>query len=324
MPHVTSPTAIEPFIARWQAAGGSERANYQLFITELCELLALPKPDPAQADARDNAYVFERRVVFKHGDGTNSNGFIDCYRRTAFILEAKQTKLAETVGKVFDDALMRARGQAENYARALPSDEGRPPFLVIVDVGNVIELYAEFSRSGATYTPFPDPRSHRIRLADLRNETVRARLRSVWLAPLTLDPATASAKVTRKIADQLAVIAKTLETEHTPEIVAGFLTRCLFSMFAEDVCLIPHRSFSDLLDSVANAPEQFQPMVATLWQEMDRGGFSVILRQTLPRINGKLFKDTTTLPLTAPRSICCRKPPMPTGRMSNLPSSAPC
>jgi hypothetical protein len=60
--------------------------------------------------------------------------------------------------------MQRARGQAEAYARALPAEEGRPPFLVVVDVGNVIELYAEFSRSGATYTPFPDPRSHRIRL----------------------------------------------------------------------------------------------------------------------------------------------------------------
>jgi hypothetical protein len=295
---MTTPAQIDTFIARWQAAGGSERANYQLFITELCELLDLPKPEPAQADARDNAYVFERRVTFAHGDGSNSNGFIDCYRRTCFILEAKQTKLTEAVGKVFDDALLRARAQAENYARALPADEGRPPFLIVVDVGNVIELYAEFSRTGATYTPFPDPSSHRIRLADLREDKVRARLRSVWLDPLSLDPATASARVTREIADRLAVIAKSLEGAHSPEIVAGFLTRCLFSMFAEDVQLIPARAFTGLLDSVANAPEQFQPLVAQLWGEMDRGGFSVILRETLPRINGKLFKDTTALPLT--------------------------
>jgi hypothetical protein len=32
---------------------------------------------------------------------------------------------------------------------------------MVVDVGTVIEVYAEFSRSGGTYTPFPDPRSHR-------------------------------------------------------------------------------------------------------------------------------------------------------------------
>src|SRR5699024_7841926 len=142
---------VDAFIARWQNAGGSERANYQLFLTELCELLELPKPDPAADDTRDNAYVFERRVTFRHGDGSESYGYIDLYRRGTFVLEAK--KLKQTEGRGFDDALLRARGQAEQYARALPAGEGRPPFLVVVDVGHVIELYAEFSRSGATYTP---------------------------------------------------------------------------------------------------------------------------------------------------------------------------
>jgi hypothetical protein len=139
---------IDEFIARWQAAGGSERANYQLFVHELCLLLEVPTPDPAREDTRDNAYVFERRVTFRHGDGTESNGFIDCYRRGNFVLEAKRIRKADGAG--FDDALMRARGQAEQYARALPATEGRPPFLLVVDVGNVIELYAEFTRSGAT------------------------------------------------------------------------------------------------------------------------------------------------------------------------------
>jgi SAM-dependent methyltransferase len=290
---------IENFIARWQSAGGSERANYQLFITELCHLLDLPKPEPAQADAADNAYVFERRVTFRHGDGSSSNGYIDCYRRATFILEAKQTRLAEEQGKVFDAALLRARGQAENYARALPADEGRPPFLVVVDVGNVIELYAEFSRSGATYTPFPDPRSHRIRLADLRDEAIRARLTAVWLDPQSLDPAAASARVTREIAGHLAELAKSLEQAgHAAETVAGFLTRCLFSMFAEDVQLIPKGSFSELLNGFKDDATQFVPLVHALWREMDVGGMSLVLRKTLPRFNGKLFKQPEVLPLT--------------------------
>ena len=146
---------IAAFIARWSAASGSERANYQLFVGELCDLLGTPKPDPAREDTRDNAYVFERRVQFAHGDGSHSHGFIDCYQCGRFVLEAKKVRAgAHTQG--FDDALLRARAQAESYARALPATEGRPPFLVVVDVGHVIELYAEFSRSGATYTPFPD------------------------------------------------------------------------------------------------------------------------------------------------------------------------
>ena len=295
-------SAIETFIARWQAAGGSERANYQLFITELCELLALPKPEPARAEAADNAYVFERRVTFRHGDGSSSSGFIDCYRRACYILEAKQTRLAETVGRVFDDALLRARGQAENYARALPAEEGRPPFLIVVDVGNVIELYAEFSRSGATYTPFPDPRSHRIRLADLRDAAIRRRLAAVWLDPLSLDPATATAQVTREIAAHLAEVAKSLEAAgHAAETVAGFLTRCLFSMFAEDVGLIPKGSFTELLQGLKDDTAQFVPLVGALWKEMDAGGFSLVLRKTLPRFNGKLFKQPDVLPVTKPQ-----------------------
>ena len=63
--------------------------------------------------------------------------------------------------------MLAARGQAELYAKALPVIEGWPPFLVIVDVGHSIELYADFSRSGKTYVAFPDALTHRIPLRDV-------------------------------------------------------------------------------------------------------------------------------------------------------------
>jgi hypothetical protein len=293
---IRSENAVEKFITRWQSASGSERANYQLFVHELCTLLELPTPDPAREDTRDNAYVFERRITFRHGDGTESPGFIDCYRRAAFVLEAKKVKQA--AGKGFDDALLRARGQGEQYARALPAAEGRPPFLLVIDVGNVIELYAEFTRSGATYTPYPDPRSHRIQLADLRDEAIRLRLRAVWLDPLSLDPTRQSAKVTRDVAERLAEVARVLEAAgHAPEIVAGFLSRCLFSMFAEDVGLLPRRAFVDLLESLKDNPAQFVPLVGEVWRAMDRGEFSAAVRADLLKFNGKLFKNPQVLPL---------------------------
>ncbi len=293
---IRSENAVEKFITRWHSASGSERANYQLFVHELCSLLELPTPDPAREDTRDNAYVFERRVMFRHGDGTESSGYIDCYRRGMFVLEAKKVRKE---GKGFDDAMLRARGQAEQYARALPSPEGRPPFLVVVDVGNVIELYSEFTRSGATYTPFPDPRSHRIQLADLRDEAARQRLRAVWLDPLALDPTRQSAKVTREVAERLAEVARVLEAAgHAPEVVAGFLSRCLFSMFAEDVGLLPKRAFVDLLESLKDNPAQFVPLVGEVWRAMDRGEFSAAVRADLLKFNGKLFKNPQVLPLT--------------------------
>lgn len=213
---------IDTFITRWAGATGTERANYQLFLTELCALLGLPQPDPARQDTHDNAYCFEHRVVFQHGDGTESHGFIDLYRRTCYVLECKQTGLSLDTGG-WDKAMLRAHGQAVQYVRALPAAEGRPPFVVVVDVGRSIELYSEFSRSGGgAYIPYPDPRSHRIRLDDLRRPEIRARLRAVWLDPLSLDPTRYAARVTREIAVRLARLAVSLESAgHPPQAVPG-------------------------------------------------------------------------------------------------------
>jgi hypothetical protein len=289
--------AIERFIRRWRKAGGSERSNYQLFLTELCTLLELPQPEPAGDDTRDNAYVFERRVAMPQPDGSSLSGFIDLYRRGCYVLEAKQTgKTLDSSG--WDKAMLRAHNQADQYARGLPADEGRPPFILVVDVGRNIEIYSEFTRSGATYTPYPDSRSHRIRLEDLHKEAIRDRIRAVWLDPISLDPTRRSARVTREIADQLATLAKSLEADgHKPERVAGFLMRALFTMFAEDVGLLPPRALTDLLQRLKNKPENFAPMLENLWQTMNTGGFSPILESKVIRFNGGLFSDASAITL---------------------------
>ncbi|MEO5661018.1 MAG: type IIL restriction-modification enzyme MmeI, partial [Polaromonas sp.] len=160
---------------RWQGVTASELSTAQSFVRELCELLAVDAPHATP----EPSYMFERPITFSHGDGSSSAGRVDCYRRGHFVLEAKKL-WAGSHTKGFDDALLRARSQAEGYARALPAREGRPPFLLVVDVGNVIEVYSEFSRSGATYTPFPDPRSHRLSPADLAKAAVRETLRRIW------------------------------------------------------------------------------------------------------------------------------------------------
>ena len=79
----------DDFITRWQGSGGSERANFQQFAIELTQLLGVPAPKPATADAQNDDYRFERPVTFIH-TGVQSRGFVDLYRRGAFIMEAKQ------------------------------------------------------------------------------------------------------------------------------------------------------------------------------------------------------------------------------------------
>ncbi len=284
------------FIERWQHNDGTEQANSQLFLTELCELLTLPKPDPATIDTENNAYVFERRVDIQHPNGETKRGRIDLYKRGCFVLESKQTHLSlDSSG--WDKAMLRAHSQADNYIRALPADEGRPPFLIVIDVGRSIELYAEFSQSGATYVPFPDPRNFRIKLEDLAKADIQERLKKVWQEPLSLDPSRQSARITREIANQLAELAKALEQKHSAQSVAHFLMRCLFTMFAEDVGLIPHNSFTELLESLRDNPDHIAPMFEGLWKTMNDGGFSPHIRHTLLRFNGGLFAKAKALPL---------------------------
>jgi hypothetical protein len=250
-------------------------------------------------DTEENAYVFERKVTFRHADGTTTSGFIDLYRRDAFVCEAKQAN-KELDSKGWDNAMLRAHGQAQQYARALPAAEGRPPFLILIDVGRNIELYAEFTRSGATYVPYPDPRSRRIRLRldDLCKPRVRETLRAVWNEPLSLDPARRSARVTCEIAAQLATLAKSLEAAgHGADDVAAFLMRCLFTMFAEDVGLLPERGFTGLLEETRKQPELLSRLMPGLWRAMNHGGFSAELRTDVVKFNGGLFADPTALPL---------------------------
>jgi len=51
-------SGITDFITRWKASGGSEQANSQPFLIELCDVLNLPRPDPARPINEENIYSF--------------------------------------------------------------------------------------------------------------------------------------------------------------------------------------------------------------------------------------------------------------------------
>lgn len=194
--------------------------------------------------------------------------------------------------------MLKARGQADRYARAVSKEDGWPPFLIIADVGHVFEIYADFSGIGQGYTQFPDGNRYRIYIDDLRKEETRDLLRTIWTNPLSLNPALQSAKVTRAIASHLAELGKSFEAQgHDSEKVASFLMRCLFSMFAEDVKLLPNRSFTDLLKRLESQPDKVQSAFTNLWQTMDTGGFCGVLMEDLKRFNGGLFKNAEALPI---------------------------
>ena len=314
---------IGAFIARWEKSGGAELANFQTFANELCDLLDLPRPDPSQERNELNDHVFERRVDFKHDDGSATPGRIDLYKRGCFVMEAKQSAkrvkarkadprqpglLPEDAAQVkagtatrgtrgWDSAMRAAKRQAEDYARALPKEHGWPPFVLVVDVGYVIEVYADFSGQGKNYAQFPDRAGYSIPPGGLRDPGIRARLSAIWNDPQSLDPARRSAEVTRDIAERLAKIARSLEGKHDAKEVAEFLMRCLFTMFAEDVGLLPERGFEKLLERMVETPQHFAPALESLWRVMDEGGYDSHLNETVKRFNGALFRNRKAIAL---------------------------
>ncbi len=324
MPSHVDSAKLSKLIADAKASGGSELANYQLFVERLCNAYGLNGPDMAKEETALNDYVFERKVSFNLPDGTSAPGRIDCYKRGSFILEAKQSpkrqRQREEAAKFadknqlsfftgdkkgkgkptktgWDQIMLSARRQAEDYAKALPVDHGYPPFLLIADVGHVIEVYADFSGQGKNYAHFPDRQSFRLTMEDLLNEQVQKRLAAIWTDPLSLDPTRISAVVTKDVAERLAKIATALEKKYDAKDVAEFLMRCLFTMFAEDAQLIPKKSFENLLKELKDTPNTFVVALESLWKAMNEGDYSPRLNHQMKKFNGGLFKDCRALPL---------------------------
>jgi len=310
---------IEPFLEKWRESGANEESNLQLFVSELCEVLGVDRPDPARPDTRANDYVFERHVERPLSD-EGQYGKIDLYKKGCFVLEAKQGSDTpeETEGerlgvhepkrkwgtarrgtKGWEEAMRSAKNQARRYARALPDEDGWPPFLIVTDVGYCFDLYADFARQGKNYVPYPNQEAYRIRFEDLADPDVRNRLRRLWEEPLSLDPTRKTTAVTRELAENLGRVASSLEEDgHDSGRVSGFLMRCLFTMFAEDVELLPPRSFTNLLEECRGRVDIFPNVLDSLWTKMDEGGWENAIKEEVQQFNGQLFKNHDALPVS--------------------------
>lgn len=109
-------TAIDTFIAHWRETGGSELANTQSFINGLRALIGTSPPDGSRTDNAFNDYVFERRLFQNNGDGTESFGRINAYKRGCFILEAKQGSEGDRA------ALEKGQADVDIFGQRRPSE----------------------------------------------------------------------------------------------------------------------------------------------------------------------------------------------------------
>lgn len=284
---------------RWAHVGAAERANYQLYLIELAEAIGVERPRPAPQGGRvaeAAPYHFEYPVQATTRDGATTTNFIDLYKQGCFALEAKDAVDGSSNLRMLTGAF----GQVSNYAKDLSE---RPPYIMVLDVGKTLIVW---DRWAGTYGGFNAGRRIDLRTLVDRPEDV-ALLRDIWTDPALRDPRRHAQAVTEEIAALLAELAATLERRgHDQERVARFLIRCVFTMFAEDVHLLPDASFKRLLEAVQpSGPGGFVAAAEALWRAMDQG--ALFGYHKLLRFNGHFFRDAEALPLDAEELALLRR-----------------
>ncbi len=313
----------------WGKPGGQESANFHPFIADLCQLLDVPRPDAAEK-GKLGAYEYEATVPGGSFRSLKGTGAIDLYKRGHFIMEAKQSHLKpnqvpldlddESVprapsGATYDKLMRDARAQAENYAKNLPAAEPVAPFLIVCDVGRAFEIYVDTAGNGRGYDFFPDRQSYRIELPALADDAEIGRtgktaieiLRALWTDPRSIDPRHQSALVTRQVASRIAQVSKEIEIgirattrserDRAIEIEEGslFLMRVLFCMFAEDVGLLPFKSFEQFLKRAEGNDQLFENGLRDLFEKMGSdtsNRFAMALETDVRYFNGGLFESS--------------------------------
>lgn len=258
----------EAFIAKWQASTLKERSASQSHFNDLCAVLGVE--NPTDADPKGSWYCFERGASKTAG----GEGWADVWKRGHFGWEYK--------GKRKD--LTAAYAQLQQYAVALEN----PPLLVVSDMEQFV-IHTNWTNTVSE--------KHTIRLDELSDAKKRETLRWVFTDPERLKPAKTIDALTREAAKTFADLAISLgKRGHDPRVVAHFINRLVFCMFAEDIHLLPRRIFQLILDKGVEKPAVAESMLSQLFAAMQNGGLFGV--DEIEWFNGGLFDDATALPLT--------------------------
>ena len=283
------------FIAKWRDATLKERSAAQEHFLDLCRLL--DEPTPAEADPTGATYCFERGAV---RTDTGGDGWADVWKRHCFAWEYKGQRAN------LDAAFM----QLQQYALALEN----PPLLIVSDLRR-FRIRTNWTNSVS--------RTYEFDLDDLTDGAVRDRLKWAFSDPERLRPGETRRALTERAAAAFAAVAQTLRARgHDPPVVAHFVNRLVFCMFADDVGLLPDHMFTRMLRQAQRTPAQFTELAAELFRVMAGGG-----RLASRRSPGSTADCSTTVrrshwrPLTSRRYWRRRTS---TGRRSIRRSSARC
>ena len=256
------------FIARWRSADLTERAAAQSHFRDLCDLLG--EEPPTTADPKGEWYAFEKGAT----KTTGGEGWADVWKRERFGWEYKSK------GK----DLRAAFAQLQRYAPALEN----PPLLIVCDLAR-FEIHTNWTNTVS--------HTYEIGLEELADSRKLRWLKWAFTDPEQLKPGLTRQALTEQAAAEFARLAQRLRDRgHPSQMVAHFINRLVFCMFAEDVDLLPGKMFGRMLDGAARSPGEFEALASSLFAAMRAGGR--IGFERVDWFNGGLFDDDNALPLT--------------------------
>lgn len=256
------------FINKWEASKLKERSGAQEHFIDLCRLLNLQTP--AEADPEGETYCFEKGAKKDIG----RDGFADVWKRDCFAWEYK--------GKHAN--LDRALEYVRRYNPGLDN----PPLLIVSDM-ETIRIHTCWTNTVSE--------THEIKLHDLEDAESRAKLKWAMTEPERLKPGITRHAVTEQAASTFAGIAHSLrEKGNDPQVVAQFINRLIFCMFAEDVGLLPKDLFTEMLEQSKTKPGLFVEFASSLFGAMANKGGIVAFKE-IEWFNGGLFNDDFALAL---------------------------
>src|SRR6266446_3177847 len=256
------------FVSKWRSADLTERAAEQSHFCELCTVLG--EQTPSDADPKGEWYAFEKGAT----KTTGGEGWADVWKRGCFGWEYKSR------GK----DLKAAFAQLQRYAPALEN----PPLLVVCDLAR-FEIHTNWTNTVS--------QTYEIGLDELADSRKLRWLKWAFTDPEQLKPGLTRQTLTEQAAAEFARLAQRLRDRgHPSQMVAHFINRLVFCMFAEDVDLLPGKMFGRMLDGAARSPGDFEALASSLFAAMRAGGR--IGFERVDWFNGGLFDDDSALPLT--------------------------
>lgn len=258
---------VNEFVKKWSQVRQKEISVAQSHFNDICALVH--HRTPIDADPKGEFFTFEEPTEKIGGD----KGRADVWYEGRFIWEYKG----------YHKNLDKAYQQLQLYRESL----GNPPLLITSDTQKII-IHTNFTNTVKQV--------YIIDFDELLGGIGLEILKRAFHEPDSFKPDKTQEQVTRASADTFVEVADILNRwatvegrQEDPEQLAHFIIRLLFSMFAEDLGVLPENVFTKLVGYKVGDIDHLSRGLQNLFAAMRSGGDYGHI--PIPNFNGGLFDD---------------------------------